>query len=73
MSITITLTDKEAQALYDVLEHECEQLEELRLPDCEDDPELKAVFQPMYDIATRVMICLLPHTDTTTTEDTDGT
>lgn len=70
MSITITLTDEEAQALYDVLEHECEQLEELRLPDCEDDPELKAVFQPMYDIATRIMICLLPHLDDTTPQRT---
>jgi len=70
MDITITLTNEEAQALYDVLEHECEQLEELRLPDCENDPELKAVFQPMHDIATRVMICLLPHLDDTTQQRT---
>ena len=54
MSITITLTANEANALYDVLNHASRDIEE-RLPDCKADPEEMEVWGPMYDGAMRVM------------------
>ena len=54
MNITITLTEDEATALYDVLNHACSDIEE-RLPDCKDDPEDMEIWAPMYDGAMRVM------------------
>ena len=54
MSITITLTEDEASALFDVLEHTSNDIGE-RLPDCEDDPDAKALWEPMFNISQRVM------------------
>jgi hypothetical protein len=53
-AITITLTEAEAFALFDVLEHSSNDIGD-RLPDCEDDPEAAAIWVPMYDAAQRVM------------------
>ena len=52
--ITITLTEDEADALYDVLNHASSDIEE-RLPDCKDDPEEMEIWGPMYDGAVRAM------------------
>ena len=52
--ITITLTEDEADALYDVLNHASRDIEE-RLPDCKDDPEEMEIWGPMYDGAVRAM------------------
>lgn len=54
MSIKITLTEDEANALYDVLNHASNDIVE-RLPDCKDDPEEMEIWGPMYNSALRVM------------------
>jgi len=54
MSITLTLTEDEASALFDVLEHTSNDIGE-RLPDCEYDPDAKALWEPMFNISQRVM------------------
>ena len=54
MSITITLTEDEADALYNVLNHTSNDIEE-RLPDCKNDPDEMAFWGPMYDGAVRAM------------------
>tara|TARA_R110000737_G_scaffold136057_1_gene167014 strand:+ start:257 stop:472 length:216 start_codon:yes stop_codon:yes gene_type:complete len=54
MSITLTLTEDEANALYDVLDHTSNDIGE-RLPDCEDNPDDMEFWGPMYDAAQRVM------------------
>jgi len=54
VNITITLTEDEADALYDVLNHASRDIEE-RLPDCKDDPEEMEIWGPMYDAAMRAM------------------
>ena len=54
MTITITLTEDEANALYDVLSHTSNDIED-RLPDCENDPDEKEFWTPMYDAAQRAM------------------
>ena len=53
-AITITLTEAEAFALFDVLDHTSNDIGD-RLPDCEGDPESTAIWVPMYDAAQRVM------------------
>ena len=52
--ITITLTEDEADALYDVLNYATLDIEE-RLPDCKDDPEETNLWSTMYDGAMRTM------------------
>lgn len=54
MNITITLNEDEANALYDVLNHTSNDIED-RLPDCKNDPDEMAFWGPMYDAAMRVM------------------
>ena len=50
LPITIHFTEEQANALFDVLEWASNDIE-CRLPDCEDDPELAAIWRPMFDIA----------------------
>ena len=59
MSITITLTKDEAEALFDALDHlgldmECRQRDSISY-DNEDDQEIAAQCNRTYDICQRVM------------------
>ena len=50
LPVTIHLTEEEANALFDLLECASTDIE-CRLPDCKDDPEMAAIWRPMFDIA----------------------
>ena len=53
-TIPLTLTETEAFALFDVLDHTSSDIE-ARLVDCKDDPDATALWARMYDISQRVM------------------
>jgi len=50
LPVTIHFTEEQANALFDLLDWASTDIE-CRLPDCEDDPELAAIWRPMFDIA----------------------